>query len=249
MLCVAHPLQYFNHFCASSSWPLSTVRWAWKRQNMKKWARSSRGKSLEAWTGQAFIYDRRDIPNWVQLEDRWNLGASKSTDTQRGTGGPRDFGRSDFLELDWWLILDIRFMVSYLFMPATDAGTINYHVYIYIYIYVHAVHPHLLASRCDEHFLLWCLQWFDPQTKPRAESVVAPSELSEVARAGDLSGHIEGGRALRREVNITKHLCHLAHNHIFLEFRTCIISFKKQMLIHSWLPDFDYLWLRAKRNL
>ena len=122
-------------------------------------------------------------------------------------------------------------------------------IYTYIYIYVHAVHPHLLASRCDEHFLLWCLQWFDPQTKPRAESVVAPSELSEVARAGDLSGHIEGGRALRREVNITKHLCHLAHNHIFLEFRTCIISFKKQMLIHSWLPDFDYLWLRAKRNL
>ena len=108
---------------------------------MKKWARSSRGKSLEAWTGQAFIYDRRDIPNWVQLEDRWNLGASKSTDTQRGTGGPRDFGRSDFLELDWWLILDVRFMVSYLFMPATDAGTINYHVYIHIYICTRGTSP------------------------------------------------------------------------------------------------------------
>ena len=239
MLCVAHPLQYFNHFCASSSWPLSTVRWAWKRQNMIKWARSSRGKSLEAWTGQAFIYDRRDIPNWVQLEDRWNLGASKSTDTQLGTGGPWDFGRSDFLELDWWLILDVRFMVSYLFMPATDAGTIKYHVYIHIYICTRGTSPFVSIS-------LWRAL---PPTKPRAESVVAPSELSEVARAGDLSGHIEGGRALRREVNITKHLCHLAHNHIFLEFRTCIISFKKQMLIHSWLPDFDYLWLRAKRNL
>ena len=112
-------------------------------------------------------------------------------------------------------------------------------IYIYIYICTRGTSPFVSIS-------LWRAL---PPTKPRAESVVAPSELSEVARAGDLSGHIEGGRALRREVNITKHLCHLAHNHIFLEFRTCIISFKKQMLIHSWLPDFDYLWLRAKRNL
>ena len=109
-----------------------------KRQNMTTWARSSRGKSLEAWTGQAFIDDRRDIPNWVQLEDRWNLGASKSSDTRiSGTGGP-GFG--------FWKIgfnLDprdpdfVRLMGSYLFMPATDAGTIKYHVYIYIYIYIH----------------------------------------------------------------------------------------------------------------
>ena len=168
MLCVAHPLQYFNHFCASSSWPLSTVRWAWKRQNRKKWARSSRGKSLEAWTGQAFIYDRRDIPNWVQLEDRWNLGASKSTDTQRGTGGPRDFGRSDFLELDWWLILDIRFMVSYLFMPATDAGTINYHVYIHIYICTRGTSPFASISLWRAlPTMMFAMIWPTDETKGR----------------------------------------------------------------------------------